>query len=198
MMRWWHRLSLAWLYAALACAYMLAAGALGMLLTRWLPPWAATLVAAALLAPFLIYQVHRLFAPVRSLFRALAGTVDSYRDGDFSFGLSWQGSEELRELVRTHNALGDALREQRLGLVQRELLLDMLGDPGAQQYPQVARRIRAGGDALALWYARADLMAALAGLHGEQVARTRMVSLSVLFEGTLPKGMMSRPTTLRT
>ena len=30
------------------------------------------------------------------------------------------------------------------------------------------------------------------------VARTRMVSLSVLFEGTLPKGMMSRPTTLRT
>ena len=62
----------------------------------------------------------------------------------------------------------------------------------------MARRIRFGGDALALWYARADLMGALAGLHGEQVARTRMVSLSVLFEGTLPKGMMSRPTTLRT
>lgn len=80
----------------------------------------------------------------------------------------------------------------------RTAMLDMLGDAGAQQYPHVARRIRFGGDALALWYARADLMGALAGLHGEQVARTRMVSLSVLFEGTLPKGMMSRPTTLRT
>jgi hypothetical protein len=39
-------------------------------------------------------------------------------------------------------------------------------------------------------------MAALAGLHGEQLARTRMVSLLVLFEGTLPKGMASRPSTL--
>lgn len=79
----------------------------------------------------------------------------------------------------------------------RVAMLDMLGDAGAQQYPQVARRIRFGGDALALWYARADLMGALAGLHGEQVARTRMVSLSVLFEGMLPRGMASRPTTLR-
>ena len=80
----------------------------------------------------------------------------------------------------------------------RLAMLDMLGDDGAERYPQVARRIRHGADAQGLWYARADLMAALAGLHGEQIARTRMVSLSVLFEGTLPKGMMSRPTTLRT
>ena len=40
-------------------------------------------------------------------------------------------------------------------------------------------------------------MAALAGLHGEQVARTRMVSLSAMFEGMLPRGMVSRPTTIR-
>lgn len=78
----------------------------------------------------------------------------------------------------------------------RVAMLDMLGELGEQSYPQVARRIRYGGDALALWYARADLMAALAGLHGEQLARTRMVSLLVLFEGTLPKGMASRPSTL--
>lgn len=78
----------------------------------------------------------------------------------------------------------------------RVAMLDMLGELGEQTYPQVARRIRYGGDALALWYARADLMAALAGLHGEQLARTRMVSLLVLFEGTLPKGMASRPSTL--
>lgn len=80
----------------------------------------------------------------------------------------------------------------------RLAMLDMLGEQGIHQYPQVARRIRASGDALALWYARADLMSALAGLHGEQVARTRMVSLSAMFEGMLPRGMMSRPTTIRT
>ena len=79
----------------------------------------------------------------------------------------------------------------------RIAMLDMLGDAGAERYPQVARRIRASGDAQALWYARADLMGALAGLQGEQSAATRMVSLSVLFDGMLPKGLMSRPTTLR-
>ena len=78
----------------------------------------------------------------------------------------------------------------------RVAMLDMLGEQGEHSHPQVARRIRYAGDALALWYARADLMAALAGLHGEQLARTRMVSLSVLFEGTLPKCMASRPSSL--
>ncbi len=126
MMRWWHRLSLAWLYAALACAYMLAAGGLAMLFTRWLQPWTATLVATAVLAPFLVYQVHRLFAPVRSLFRALAGSVASYRDGDYSFGIAWHGQGELRELVESHRELGDTLRKQRLTLVQRELMLDTI------------------------------------------------------------------------
>lgn len=79
----------------------------------------------------------------------------------------------------------------------RVVMLDMLGDKGTQQYPQVARRIRYGGDALALWYARADLMHALAGMRGEQWAGERMVSLSTLFDGMLPKGMASRPTTIR-
>lgn len=63
------------------------------------------------MAPGLVYHVYRVLAPMRSLFRALAGTVTSYRDGDFSFGLSWAGGGELGELVAAHNALGDALRE---------------------------------------------------------------------------------------
>ncbi|MGB3072562.1 MAG: hypothetical protein WBC18_28710 [Ottowia sp.] len=79
----------------------------------------------------------------------------------------------------------------------RLAMLDMLGSEGISQYPSVARRIHLSSDAQSLWYARADLMAALAGLHGEQVAHTRMISLSVLFDGMLPRGMMSRPTTLR-
>ena len=79
----------------------------------------------------------------------------------------------------------------------RLAMLDMLGEEGARQYPQVARRIRFGGDAQALWYARADLMAAHASTSGERRARERTESLSVLFDGMLPKGLMSRPTTLR-
>ncbi len=44
----------------------------------------------------------------------------------FSFGLHWPRNDELRDLVAAHNALGDVLREQRLDLVQRELLLDTM------------------------------------------------------------------------
>ena len=61
-----------------------------------------------------------------SLFRALAGTTLSYRDGDFSFGLRWPHRDELGDLVAAHNELGGVLREQRLALVQRELLLDTM------------------------------------------------------------------------
>lgn len=125
-MRWLRRIPLSLKFAALALAYMAAAAALSMVLREWLQPWAAAGLSVALLLPLLIYHVRRAFAPMNSLFRSLGGTVASYRDGDFSFGLSWDGKDELAELVKTHNELGDALREQRLGLVQRELLLDTM------------------------------------------------------------------------
>ena len=125
-MRWLRRIPLSLKFAALALAYMAAAAALSMVLREWLQSWAAAGLSVALLLPLLIYHVRRAFAPMNSLFRSLGGTVASYRDGDFSFGLSWDGKDELAELVKTHNELGDALREQRLGLVQRELLLDTM------------------------------------------------------------------------
>jgi nitrogen fixation/metabolism regulation signal transduction histidine kinase len=61
---------------------------------------------------------------VRRLLRALAGAVASYRDGDFSLSLTVDRQDELGQLVAAHNDLGNALREQRQHLIQRELLLD--------------------------------------------------------------------------
>src|SRR5688572_2150757 len=126
MTRWLQRLPWSLVFGAIALLYMGAAVALMLVLMRWLQAWAAAVVAFAVLAPLLLYHVRRAFAPMNSLFRSLGGTVASYRDGDFSFGLSWDGKDELGELVAAHNQLGDALREQRLGLVQRELLLDTM------------------------------------------------------------------------
>ena len=121
------RLPLSVVFAALAGLYLLAGIALTIWLTPWLPQrWMGGTLVAAVLLPLLAYHVQRAFAPMHSLFRALAGTVASYRDGDFGFGLSWQGTSELGELVDAHNRLGDALRDQRLALVQRELLLDTM------------------------------------------------------------------------
>ena len=125
-MRWRQRLPLGLQFGGLALLYMLTAACFAVALSHWLRPVWAALLAVALLAPLLLYHVQRLFAPMRALFRALAGSVASYRDGDFAFGISWAGRDELGELVATHNALGEVLREQRLALVQRELLLDTM------------------------------------------------------------------------
>ena len=126
-LHWWHRLPLGFAFGAVALLYVVAGAALALWLATLLPqPWMAVLLAAALLLPLLAYHVRRVFAPMNSLFRALAGTVASYRDGDFGFGLAWPGHGALGELVAAHNHLGDALRDQRLALVQRELLLDTM------------------------------------------------------------------------
>ena len=83
-------------------------------------------LALLLLLPLAVWMVRARLRPVLSLFRALGGTVVSYREGDFSFGINWPDRDELGDLVKAHNDLGDVLREQRLGLVQRELLLDTM------------------------------------------------------------------------
>jgi nitrogen fixation/metabolism regulation signal transduction histidine kinase len=143
-MRLRQRIPLSLLFAAVALAYMAAAVALALLLSLWVDrAWLAGLIAVAVLAPLLAYHVRRAFAPMHSLFRALAGSVASYRDGDYGFGLSWEGRGELGELVASHNALGDALREQRLSLVQRELLLDTMvqNTPVAMLLVDPSRRI---------------------------------------------------------
>jgi two-component system, NtrC family, nitrogen regulation sensor histidine kinase NtrY len=150
-MRLRQRLPLGLTLGAIALLHAALAALLAVALAHWLQDWAAVLLAILIVAPGLVYHVYRALAPMRSLFRALAGTVASYRDGDFSFGLSWAGGGELGELVAAHNALGDALREQRLALMQRELLLDtmvqntpvamVLIDPGERVvYANVAAR----------------------------------------------------------
>ncbi len=108
-------------------AFCVALGTFGTtLLSRWLPDWAAALLSALIAGTLLCTLLWRTLSPMRALFRALAGTVASYRDGDFSFGITWDKYSDLVELVGAHNALGDALREQRVSLVQRELLLDTM------------------------------------------------------------------------
>ena len=97
-----------------------------VLLSQWLQPWAAALLSAGGIAIVIATMIWRSLVPMRALFRALAGTVASYRDGDFSVGITWDKASDLIELVDAHNALGNALRDQRLALVQRELLLDTM------------------------------------------------------------------------
>ncbi|MDL2356384.1 MAG: HAMP domain-containing sensor histidine kinase [Pseudomonadota bacterium] len=122
------RLSLVTRWSALV-GTLLAIGILITLLLDHLLPGQPAIVFALCLAcvvPISIITIRAQIQPILSLFRALEGTVISYRDGDFSFGLHWPQNDELADLVAAHNALGDVLREQRLDLMQRELLLDTM------------------------------------------------------------------------
>jgi nitrogen fixation/metabolism regulation signal transduction histidine kinase len=103
--------------------------AAGVALEAWLvhvvdSPAAAMLLAGAVIFVLALWLGSRISEPLTRTLRALEGAVASYRDGDFSFSLSATRRDELGDLARLHNQLGQVLREQRQHLVQRELLLD--------------------------------------------------------------------------
>lgn len=131
---------------AIAVAGIVLTAIITVLLDRWLQPWATALIASTSVGVLVAAIIWRALVPMRALFRALAGTVASYRDGDFSFGIRWDKASDLRELVEAHNALGTTLREQRLALVQRELLLDTMvqNTPVAMVLVDPSRRVVLG------------------------------------------------------
>lgn len=129
------------------------------------PPWslASLGLSLALVLPLLLILAARVMAPLLRLLRALEGAVLSYRDGDFSLSINATGPEargELGDLLRLHNELGVALREQRQQLAQRELLLDtvvqntplallLCDEQGRVAYANIAARaLLAGGRSL--------------------------------------------------
>jgi len=147
------KFSLAARFAALAGALVLLAVLLTVTLGQFMAdsPILVACLSLLIMVPLVMILVRRQLRPMLSLFRALSGTVSSYRDGDFSFGLRWSRNDELCALVKAHNELGDVLREQRLGLVQRELLLDtmvqntpvamlLVADSGPIVYGNIAAR----------------------------------------------------------
>ncbi|MGH6638125.1 MAG: hypothetical protein ACREBY_05895, partial [Polaromonas sp.] len=56
----------------------------------------------------------------------------------------------------------------------RQFILDELGEFGENHYPKITRRVRYAQDAQGLWYARGDVMAVLAAVHGESIAREKI------------------------
>lgn len=114
-------------------------------LDQLLPHHPSIVVGISLLClvPLAVITIRAQLQRQLSLYRALTGTVSSYQDGDFSFSLHWPHNDELSDLVAAHNALGEVLREQRLGLVQRELLLDTM-----VQHTPVAMLLVADGGAI--------------------------------------------------
>jgi nitrogen fixation/metabolism regulation signal transduction histidine kinase len=111
--------------ALILLAVAVAAAAIGACGGRWLAsPARAALFATVLAVPAALWLAGRLMRPIELVLRGLSGTVASFREGDFSVSLVADRRDEIGALLRAHNELAAALREQRAHLVQRELLLD--------------------------------------------------------------------------
>ncbi|WP_202413635.1 PAS domain-containing sensor histidine kinase [Duganella sp. CY15W] len=122
------RLSLLTRWTALIGTLLTVGILIALAVNHFFPKNPGLVMAVCLLCvlPISIITIRAELQRMLSLFRALTGTVISYKDGDFSFSLHWPQNDELSDLVAAHNALGDVLRQQRLDLVQRELLLDTM------------------------------------------------------------------------
>lgn len=141
-LRMWNRSFTFSLFLRLLPVLALAA-ALPWFMAYWLDRgWQVAAISAVVLLAAMWFSLSRATAPMRSLFRALAGTTSSYRDGEYNFGVYWRGNDELAQLVQAHAELGDVLRAQRSNLVQRELMLDTM----LQNTPVAMLLVVAGGD----------------------------------------------------
>ncbi len=81
------------------------------------------LALAAALTVSLVFG-RFLLRPVHARLRALATAVSGLGEGDFSVGVAASGFPELDALLDQFNLAGTVLRDQRLDLHHRELLLD--------------------------------------------------------------------------
>lgn len=93
------------------------------------------------------------------------------------------------------NEITASIRQNRTEEI-RKLMLAEIGHFGDANFLKVARRVRYATDAQGLWYARGDVMEALAAVHGETIAREKLQRISDRFKGLLPSGMNPRSSSL--
>lgn len=78
----------------------------------------------------------------------------------------------------------------------RSFMLDALSGCDSSSFPRLLVRIRCAEDVHALWFLRGELMAALAVIEGEILAKKKILKITEMFHGHLPKGFYSRPSPL--
>ncbi len=122
------------------------------LLTYWIEDIViASLLSATLSLAIAIFIIHTYMAPINRILSALNDGFHNFLDNDFSVSLAQTRDDELGQLVLVYNKVGAVLRDERLNLYQRELLLDtviqttplalvLVDDSGAIIYSNSAAR----------------------------------------------------------
>lgn len=74
----------------------------------------------------------------------------------------------------------------------RMAMLAALGDLAEKSFPLVQLRITYASDIDDLWYLRGDVMAAVASLRGEAVAKEKLHHISTMFVGLVPHNLTNK------
>jgi len=101
----------------------------------------------------------------------------------------------VQTLIGNAQSSGNSREQAALDDI-RQALLDSMGHLVAQTHPLVHLRVTHANELQDLWYLRSDVMVAIASQDGEAVARRKLLSITDMFHGYLPKGLASRPSPL--
>lgn len=88
-----------------------------------LSPLAIFLVILLVGLPLGAWFVGRLLRPLDRVVQGVSDGIRSFRDRDFSVRLAYRRTDELGDLVRHYNEVGQILQQERQAVRQRELLL---------------------------------------------------------------------------
>ncbi len=102
----------------------------------------------------------------------------------------WSFTHLKQQFFTSKGNVQDALEQ-----IRAEMLAS-LGQVAAKTFPVVELRVTHANELQDLWYLRGDLMAAIAAIDGELVAREKLTQISDMFKGYLPKGLSTRPSPL--
>lgn len=78
----------------------------------------------------------------------------------------------------------------------RNAMLDALSATAAGPYSVIRLRVTYAQDLQDLWYMRSEVLEAVAAVDGEAVARRKLVHISQMFNGYLPRSLATRPSPL--
>ena len=111
-------------FITIVSAILLYAGTIVYLSTQneLTPTLVLSLSACLILVVMVAFYLH--VFPLTQTMQALDNGVNAFKDNDFSITIKKQPFRELSSLVNIYNELAAVLREERMDIFQRELLLD--------------------------------------------------------------------------
>jgi nitrogen fixation/metabolism regulation signal transduction histidine kinase len=83
-------------------------------------------IAASITIAAVVWSSRVIVSRISDLHAVLGNALRAFRDGDFGLRLAARGDREVAELKSLYNEIADAVRNDRRGLHEKEILLDTM------------------------------------------------------------------------